>query len=85
MIAIISLGMLAGCELLVDFDRTLIDAGSVGDIDATFDGSETFDATSDGPPTTDAADATVNDSATNDSGDSGSPQDASDDADADAG
>ncbi|HEX7667349.1 MAG TPA: hypothetical protein VF407_22615, partial [Polyangiaceae bacterium] len=34
-LAIVSLGMLAGCELLVDFDRTLIDGGTVGDVDGS--------------------------------------------------
>jgi hypothetical protein len=83
MIAVLSLSMLAGCELLVDFDRTLIDAGSLGDTDATFDGSETFDAPSDSPTTTDASDATIiTDSATNDAGDS-SDLDADDGSDAD--
>jgi hypothetical protein len=82
MIAIMSLSMLAGCELLVDFDRTLIDAGSLGDVDATFDGSEPFDSATDSPATSDASDATVNDSSTNDASDSAS-DDADDGSDAD--
>ena len=82
MIAVISLGMLAGCELLVDFDRTLIDGGSLGDVDSSFDGSETFDSAADAPATNDASDA-ANDSSTNDSGDAGEITDAEADADAD--
>lgn len=85
-IATMSLSMLAGCELLVDFDRTLIDAGSLGDTDATFDGSEDFDATNaaETSTTTDAGDAAVTDSAsTNDAGDSAAIDDADDGSDAD--
>ncbi len=81
MIAIMSLSMLAGCELLVDFDRTLIDAGSLGDVDATFDGSEPFDSATDSPASSDASDATVSDSSS-DAGDSAS-FDADDGSDAD--
>ncbi|MEO8875884.1 MAG: hypothetical protein ABI461_09875 [Polyangiaceae bacterium] len=86
-IAVASLGLLAGCELLVDFDRTLIDGGALGAVDATFDSSETFDASNDAsdstttPDASDASDATT----TTDAGDSGLPQDAGEDADADAG
>ena len=38
--AAISVGALGGCELLVDFDRTLIDGGSLGEVDGSG-----FDAT----------------------------------------
>lgn len=84
MIAVMSLSMLAGCELLVDFDRTLIDAGSLGDTDATFDGSEDFDAPNDSPTTTDASDATtITDASSTDAGDSAAELDADDGSDAD--
>jgi hypothetical protein len=82
MIAVMSLSMLAGCELLVDFDRTLIDAGSLDETDATFDGSEDFDAPTESSTGTDASDATVTDSSSNDAGDS-SAFDADDGSDAD--
>lgn len=83
-IAVASLGALAGCELLVDFDRTLIDGGSLDNGDATFDGAEPFDSsTTDAPSTIDASDSGSDAVSPVDAGDSGS-QDASDDADADA-
>ena len=71
-LAIVSLGMLAGCELLVDFDRTKIDGGSLGDVDGSFsdvvvpvgDG-----ASNDGQTPTDGGDAGTDGSTTTDSGD----------------
>lgn len=67
-IAAISVGSLGGCELLVDFDRTLIDAGSLGEVDGSG-----FDATSD-----DGSSSEASTDAGNDSGDSATTPDASD-------
>ncbi len=60
-LAIISLGTLAGCELLVDFDRTLIDGGTLGEIDGS--ASDVFvpqtDSGNDAEPTDAAPDVIV--------------------------
>jgi len=73
----------AGCQLIVDFDRTLIDAGGV---DASFDTSKPETSTDSGTDTsTDAAKDAAKDAATDAAtdADDGSTADA-DDGSADA-
>lgn len=77
--AAISVSALGGCELLVDFDRTLIDGGSLGEVDGSG-----FDATG----LDSSSEASANDSGGSDSGnvtdgDAGSELDADADIDAD--
>ena len=59
------MGSLGGCELLVDFDRTLIDGGSLGDVDGSG-----FDA----PPGDSSSEASASDGSS-DASDSGNISD----------
>ncbi len=55
-IATMSVMSLAGCELLVDFDRTLIDGGSLGQVDGSGFDATGLDSSSEAA-TSDASDA----------------------------
>jgi hypothetical protein len=88
MTAAVAMTVVAGCELIVDFDRTKIADGS----DATTDGTApppdsgndtgtTNDATSDADTTEDAG-TDANDSGATDASDSGNGDDGGGDADA---
>lgn len=74
-IATIAIGGLGGCELLVDFDRTLIDGGSLGEVDGSGFDATGLDSSSEAA-TGDASDASDSGSVTD--------ADASGDLDADA-
>ncbi|MGH7285405.1 MAG: hypothetical protein ACRELY_28110 [Polyangiaceae bacterium] len=56
-IATMSVMSLAGCELLVDFDRTLIDGGTLGQVDGSGFDATGLDSSSEASPNDAASDA----------------------------
>lgn len=74
------MGSLGGCELLVDFDRTLIDAGSLGDLDGSGFDALPGDSSSEASAS-DASDASDSGNVTD--GDAASELDGDADIDAD--
>ena len=76
--ALVAAGILGGCQLVVDFDRTLIDAGTV---DAALDVQKPDTST---PDASDGSTPDASDGSTADANDGSTTSDASDGSTADA-